>query len=267
MNGRIDLVTDAAEKAQADVYQAILALINRFEITDGRYVTNQNLGKRIALLEKRIREILGDVYAPSITEYLTTFKTVEETNVSLQKSYNQLEVEVELLSPARKTLYNQASYYLTDGLADAYIQPAKFLLMQQVTGGISLKDSQKILKRWNDGELTQGLHNSRQTPNLTKYATQVSRDTLYGYYGAVNEIIAQEYDLSSFIYTGTILEDSRELCRHLVHLKRPIELSEMPKLIEKYPRGLYPNTNSKNFIQLRGGYNCLHGAFAVKASA
>lgn len=264
MNGRIDLVTEAAEKAQEEVYETILDLINRFEITDGRFVTSQNLSRRISILEKKIREILEDIYSPSITEYLTTYKTVEETNLALQKSYNQLEIDVDLLSPARKTLYNQASYYLQEGLADAYIQPAKFLIMQQVTTGISLKDSQRILKRWNDGELTQGLHNGRQTPNLTKYATQVSRDTLYGYYGAINEVIAKEYDLTSFIYTGDIIEDSRPMCRHLVGLRRPIELDEMPALIKKYPEGLYPNTSSKNFIQLRGGYSCRHGAFAVK---
>lgn len=257
-------MTDAAAQAQEEVYKLILDLINQFEISDGRYVTNQNLSRRIGLLEKKIKDILGDIYTPSITEYLSTYRTIEETNIALHKSYNQLVVDVELLSPARKTLYNQAAYYLKDGLADAYIQPAKFLLMQQVTGGISLKDSQRILKKWNDGELTQGLHNGRQTPNLTKYATQVSRDTLYGYYGAVNEIIAKEYDLSAFIYTGDIIEDSRPMCRHLVGLKRPIELEEMPALIKKYPEGLYPNTSSKNFIQLRGGYSCRHGAFAVK---
>lgn len=264
MDGSIDLVTESATEAQESVYQAILDAINDFEISDGRYVVTQNYSKRIAILEKKIKGILGDIYASSITEYLSSFTTVEETNIALQKDYNQLEIDAKLLTPAKAAIYSQAEYYLKAGLADAYIQPAKYLLMQQVSTGISIKDSQRILKKWNDGELTGKLTSGRQTPNLQKYATQVSRDSLYQYHGAINEVISKEYDLTDFVYTGDIIEDSRPMCRHLVNLKRTISLEEMPALIEKYPQGLYPGTSKKNFIQLRGGYSCRHSAFAVR---
>lgn len=261
MDSSIDLVTEASKKAQDEVYEAIVKLIEKFEISDGRYVVNQDLGRRIALLQRKIESILGDVYLPSIKEYLSTYRTIEETNISLQKSYNDLTVEVSLLTPARKTIYEQAKYYLSEGLADAYIQPAKYLVMQHVTTGISIKDSQRIIKNWNEGET---VGNIKPTVNLQRYATQISRDATYQYHGAINEIIAKEYGLAAFIYTGDIIEDSRPICKHLVGLRRTIELDEMPALIKKYPEGLYPNTSKKNFIQVRGGYGCRHGAFAVR---
>lgn len=264
MDDSIDNVTAVAEEAQKRVYDAIVEFMNQFEISDGRFVTSQNYIRRIALIENKIKKILGDIYEPSITEYLGSFTSVEDTTLALQKSYNDLEVSLNLIAPSRRTIYDQAEYYLIQGLTDAYIQPAKYLLMQQVTTGISLADSQRILKRWNDGELTGSLTSGRQTPNLQKYATQISRDSLYQYYGAINEVIAEKYNLTAFIYTGDVIEDSRPMCRHLVGLKREIELDEMPELIKKYPQGLYPNTDKENFIQLRGGYNCRHGAFSVR---
>lgn len=261
IDGSINSVTDAAVESQQLVYEAVIDLVNRFEITDGRYVVNQNLAARMAALQKKMESILGDVYLPSIREYLSSYRTIEQTNISLQKSYNDLKVDVELLSPARKTIYNQAKYYLTEGLADAYIQPAKYLLMQHVTTGMSIKDSQRILSKWNDGETVGTV---KPAINLQRYATQISRDSAYQYNGTINEIIAKEYELDAFIYTGDVIRDSRPLCRHLVGLRRTIKLEEMPPLIKKYPQGLYPDTTKENFLNVRGGYNCRHSAMAVR---
>lgn len=262
MDGAIGTVTTAAEKAQEEVYKAIIEAINRFELTDGRFVVTQNYAARIALLEGQIKEILGDLYEPSITEYLGTFTTVEDSIVAMHKDYNELEVETALLAPARKSLYNQASYYLKKGLADAYIQPAKFLLMQQVTTGISLKDSLKILSKWNTGEYKSPVN--RQTPNLQKYATQVARDSLYQYQGTVQDTIQSRYDLTAGIYVGSIIEDSRPFCRHLVGLKRTIDIDEIPALLKQYPQGLIPGTNADNFPIYRGGYSCRHQWMPVR---
>lgn len=261
MDNSIDLVERSATEAQKQIFKAILDLINRFQVEDGRFIVGQDLTARFAALSKKIEDILGDVYLPSIKEYLSTYSTIEEVNISLQKSFNQLEVDLDILTPARKTIYNNAKHYLSEGLADGYIQPAKFLLMQQVTTGISIKDSQKIIENWNDGET---VGNIRPAVNLQRYATQLARDSTYQYHGTINEIIAQRYDLESFIYTGDIIEDSRPLCRHLIGLKRAIKISEMPGLIKKFPEGLYPNTSTKNFIVYRGGYSCRHSAFAVR---
>lgn len=264
MDGSIDLVTDAATEAQELVYQAILDAINQFEIADGRYVVTQNYSRRIAILEKKIKGILGDIYAPSITEYLSSFTTVEETNIALQKDYNQLEIDTKLLTPAKTAIYTQAEYYLKAGLADAYIQPAKYLLMQQISTGISIKDSQRILKKWNDGDLTGKLTSGRQTPNLQKYATQVSRNVLYQYHGTINELIANEYDLKGGIYTGDIIEDSRPGCKYLVGLKRIIHIDEIPGVIKRFPEGVIAGTTKENFPVYRMGHSCRHSWFAVR---
>lgn len=264
MDGSIDTLEAVSARAQDIIYQFILDYINYFEIADGRFVVNQSYARRILFMERRMKEIIGDIYAPSIKEFLPVFNTIEETNIFLHEAYNGIAVPKSLITPAKQQLYEQAAYYLEGGLAAAYVQPAKYLLMQQITRGTSLADTQKILKKWNEGELPKELNSGRQTPNLQKYATQIARDTVYQSNGAINQLIAERYELDSFIYTGDIIRDSRPLCRHLVGMHRKIKLDEMPALIKRYPQGLYPNTTKKNFLQLRAGYNCRHSAFAVR---
>lgn len=265
MDKSVDDVHKAASEAQKKIYDLLLNEVRRFELTDERFVLGQTYADKFALIEKRIKSLLGEYYAPSIKEYLGTYSTVEQTNIQLQKGYNDLVIKKSLLTPARRTVYDQAEYYLSEGLADAYIQPAKFILMQQVTTGGTLRDAESLLRNWNDGEIAPGkLVVARQTPRLQAYATQIARDSIYSYQGSIQEIIKQEYQLTKFIYVGDIIKDSRPFCRHLVGLRRKIDIDEVPKLILQFPEGLKPDTTKKNFYVNRGGYSCRHTVMAVR---
>lgn len=265
IDSTIDGVNDAATKAQQLIYEYLLKEINNFEVTDGRFVVGQDYTKRLAIITKKINAIISDIYNPSIKDYLGHYSTVDDITLALHKSYNELVIDKQKLTPARRIVYDQAEYFLTDGLADAYIQPAKYLLMQQVTTGITLKDAQGVLKQWNEGNLVSGkLTSGRQVHRLQAYSTQVARDSLFQYSGTIQNIISKEYQLDKFVYVGDVIKDSRPFCKHLVGLRRKIELTEIPPLVEKYPDGLYPNTTKKNFYQVRGGYNCRHVAMPVK---
>lgn len=265
MDDAVNLVETASEKAQRQIYEALLFEVNKFEINDGRFVVGQNYSARLAIITKKINEILGNIYRPSIREYLGRYSTVDDITLSLHKSYNELLIDKQKLTPARRIVYDQAEYFLTDGLADAYIQPAKFLLMQAVSTGITIKDAESLLKNWNDGNAVSGkLTSGRQVHRLQAYTTQVARDSIFQYSGTMQNIIAKEYDLKKFVYVGGVVQDSRPFCKHLSGLRRKIDIDEVPPLVEKYPDGLYPNTTKKNFMQVRGGYNCRHTAMAVR---
>lgn len=266
MDGEVNVIESASTLTQQEIYKYLTGYINTFQIEDGRFVLGQDYSGKIAAIQRKMTELIGKLYRPAIPQYLNSYKTIEEINVGLQRSYNQLEVDVELLTPARKAVYNQAAYYMKEGLADAYVQPAKYLIMQGVTNGITLKDAQRVLKKWNDGELSAGstLTSGRATPNLNKYAVQVARDSIYGYNGVINEIIADEYELDHLIYVGDVISDSRPSCAYLVGLKRKIALTEIPAVLKKYPQGIIPGTTMKNFFVKRCGYNCRHSATAVR---
>lgn len=274
MDGSIDDVQNVATNTQEKIYQLLLRRIQELDYIEGRLNPGQPIAQKIARITAEVNGILGETYAPRILDYLSVYQTVEDRNIALQLSYNELVINKNLLSPARKSIYDQAEYYLMDGLADAYVQPAKYLLLQSVTNGISLKQAKSLLKNWNEGNLATGgnLTSGRPTPRLQTYSTQIARDSLYSYSGAVNEIIADKYELKRFIYQGALVKDSRAFCKHLVSLDRKIEFSEVPQLIEKVaksegkslPSGMIPGTTQKNFVVRRGGYSCQHLAFAVR---
>lgn len=274
MDGSIDSVEAASAKAQELIHQVILDQINQFEVLDGRFVTTQNYAARMAVITRKINSILGEVYSPSIREYLQQYFTIDEYNTRLNRGYNELVIDKGLYSPIRRSIYDQAEYYLTDGLADAYIQPAKYLLMQAVSSGMTIKDATRMMRNWNEGKYSTGeqLATNRPTPKLDTYAVQLSRDSIFTYHGTIQEVIKDKYKLSNFIYVGGIVKDSRTFCRNLVTMRRKIGLDEIPKLIEQaakqdgksLPLGMIPGTNSKNILERRGGYGCRHTAMAVR---
>lgn len=266
LDAGINRVDIGASLAQQQIYDMLATEVMGFSTVDGRFDPGSPYMHRLSQIQRNIENIIGTTYRPSVTAYLNTYSTIEERNASMHLSYNQLKLNVNKLSEARRAIYNQAEYYLTNAVADAYVMPVKYMLMQQVTTGQSIADMQRILRNWDQGKMTDGrLTSGRPTPRLDRYAVQIARDSIYNANAAVNNKIAEDYGLDHFIYVGGLVMDSRPLCRHIVALKRKIALDEMPKLIAAYPQGLYPGTDKDNFIQNRGGWNCLHSAFPVRS--
>lgn len=266
LDAGINRVNIGASLAQQQIYDMLATEVMGFSTVDGRFDPGSPYMHRLSQIQRNIENIIGTTYLPSVTAYLNTYSTIDERNAAMHLSYNQLQVSVNHLSQARKAIYNQAEYYLTNAVADAYIMPVKYMLMQQITTGQSIADMQRILRNWDQGKMTDGrLTSGRPTPRLDRYAVQIARDSIYKANSAVNAKIAEDYGLTHFIYVGGLVRDSRPLCRHIVALKRKVALSEMPKLIRDYPQGLYPGTDKDNFINNTGGYGCLHSAFPVKA--
>lgn len=266
MDESIDAVQVASTKAQERIYELLLRRMLELDYQQGLLNPTQPLAQKIARIEGEIQYILGELYTPRITEYLDTYQIVEDRNISLQKGYNELVIAKSLLSPARKVVYDQAEYYLMDGLADAYVQPAKYLLMQAVTNGLSLKDAKSLLKNWNEGKMATGgqLTSGRPTPRLQTYSTQIARDSIYQYNGTIQNIIHEKFELTKGVYVGGLVKDSRPACKYLVGLKRKIDIDEIPAVLEKYPQGVIPGTTKKNFSVRRCGYGCMHQWHWVK---
>lgn len=283
MDVSIDSVTDSATKAQEVIFKFLTEYLNNFEILDGRFVATQDYTSRFAYIQKKIESILGDLYTPSIKEYLSVYTPIEETSIRLHKEYNDLELDLEKVAPTRKVIYNEAKYFLTEAISSSYIQPVKYLLMQHVTRGITIRQSQRILNNWNKGEITGQLTSGRPTPRLQSYATQISRDSAYQFHGTIQEKVRKEYNLQAGIYTGDIIKDSRPSCVWAVRQKRKIKLTEITAILggeipkggkeimaeknKPFLSGLIPGTNTENFGVYRFGFSCRHSWFPVKLRA
>lgn len=265
MDGSIDNLVLNSTKAQQAIYILLTEGLNEFDSTDGKFDPNQPIARKIQGLERRIYEIIEKYYNPSLGDYLRIYDLVDSDITYLHKQVNDIDVVPDDIKNVRQLVYKQAETYLTDSLADAYVQPAKYLMMQTVTNGQTIKQAQSMLKQWNEGELPAGkLSSGVHAPRLQAYSGQIARDSLYQYNGTVQDNIGKKYDLKNFIYVGGLVKDSRPFCKHLVSLRRKIALTEVPPLVDKYPDGLIPNTTKENFPVRRGGYNCLHNVMMVR---
>lgn len=265
MDDTIDKVNARAIEAQTRIFNMIIKEIENFEISNGSYVTGQDYTAKIAEIESKMYGIIAKVYNPAVYQYLKHYNAIETSTIQQHADYNGIEVDKQKLTPIKQSLYNQSSYYLTEGLADAYVQPAKFVLMQYVTKGSPVKDLRSAIERWDKGTMNAGeLASDRHAPRLQAYATQIARDSMYTYAGTMQDVIRKEHGLTKFIYVGGLVKDSRPFCRHLVMLRRKIDIEEIPPLVVAYPDGLKPDTTKKNFPLYRGGYACRHTVMFVK---
>lgn len=267
IDGRIEMVTGATQKAQNLIYKRIQELVLRFEIKEGHYVSGQDLTRQLLQIENNIKKVLfGKEYSASIKTFLADLTKIQTKTINLHKSINELEVKIASLVPARQIIYDQAKTTLLNSgaIAQNYIDPMKRLIASNVLQARSIIETVKMLEQWNDGTLSSGrLNRGMPAPNLQRYATQMARDSAYAVQRTTNEIIKEHYGLKKFIYVGSLVEASRPLCVHLVAMNRPIALDEIPELIVKYPDGLYPGTNKDNFISNCGGYGCRHICLSV----
>lgn len=124
---------------------------------------------------------------------------------------------------------------------------------------------------------------------LQKYAGVVTRDSIYGFDGTINQVVSEEYQMEAFRYVGSLIDDSRLTCiglitapnrivvkkdsianpyRDLVLEKGIYMQSSIPEIIRRSQNnpGWNPATTPETFFVYRGGYNCRHQAIPYKLS-
>lgn len=275
MDGTLGNLARASDRAQKLIYRVMLDQLNQMDVEGGRLVPTQNYAGKLAAITRAMDDIIGREFAPALSQYLRTYDTIDETNIKLQRDYNEVKIDVDALNPVRKSIYNQAQQLLTDGLAPGYKDPAKYLISQAVTTGMTIKQARSMLDNWDEGKMAKGgyLATNQPTPKLSTYAGQIATDSIFSYQGAEQELIRQNYGMDKFIYVGGIIKTSRTFCRLLVAERgRKIGFDELPEFKKKaaaidgksVPNGMIPGTNSQNFCTRRGGYQCQHNVMVVR---
>lgn len=285
MDANVDKVTDISEKLQERIYQMLVREITLFDTIEGKLSPQRDFKLRILDIENRIYRILEQKnYLETVTGFVDTFQTIEARTLKIHKTFNDLDVAITAVKPQRQLLYQQALDGFTKSLATSYVEPAKYLLISQVTGGASIKDALEQLDLWNNDKMVTGkfTNNASPAPSLTKYATQLARDSAYAVSRNTNNIIKDKYGLDAIAYVGGVVEDSRPVCEYLVSLKRDIKLSEIQELLDgnippeamkfspkptkkAFLQGVIPGTDATNFCSRCGGYSCRHSAWPVRS--
>ncbi len=204
-------------------------------------------------------------YNEEIKGYLRKFETIEIANTRLHKVLNKLNIS-QVINLAKKE-----RGVVTAKLATGIVGAIEENLTGNAMRKVFTKEVQKVLfdnlilgtpfstARANLSEFIRGKEGLGQ---LERWSGQITRDALNQYDGKINAMVAEEYGMNAYRYTGSLITDSREQCERWVN-RKILLIKDLTKEIEwanSQGSGMIPGTNKKNFAQFRGGYNCRHSA-------
>jgi len=122
-----------------------------------------------------------------------------------------------------------------------------FIQEQKIAGKTNTEDFKTAVD-----ELKQSYGSTVTGANLAVYSGQIVQDALMGFDGQFAKFRADEIGLTSYIYYGTIIRDSRDFC--VEHVNKVFTEDEARELWQQEWQG---KSGSDPFLD-RGGYNCRH---------
>lgn len=248
-------------KIEADIYDRVITYLDKFGRTGGKFKAKERPFSLINGIKKELKDIIGKSdYISAVDDYLVSFDDIS-TNVSIiQKEINNLRVRPALYNDLKKALVEQAKDDLLEAGVDArFGDPIKKILFTQINIGADIGETKRLLDIMITGKDKDGI--------LSRYAGQVARDAAQQYEGHINQVIKNEFNLTSIAYVGSVVKDSRKQCRRWVDMGTISDkyLQKQIDWAEKNGSGMIPGTSPENFIINRGGYNCRHTAYPVRA--
>ena len=137
-------------------------------------------------------------------------------------------------------IYQQADTAKQQQLVD-------FIQKQKIAGKTNTEDFKTAVD-----ELKQTYGSTVTGANLAVYSSQIVQDALMGFDGQFAKYRADELGLTSFVYYGSIIRDSRDFC--VEHADQVFTEEEARALWQQDWQG---KSGSDPFLD-RGGYNCRH---------
>lgn len=255
--------------SESVILEEIKKLFDVVDVSGGKLRSNEKTIEFLASLEKRILTALKKSgYSESVLGLLKNFDKIQDNNIKLAKSVNDVLVGKNQLSSLTKLeVQNATDKLIGSGISKDFIIPIKQSLYRNITTGANVDDAKETIENFL-------VSKGKKKSHLLRYASQVARDTLSQYDGALQAAIGNELGLNDYLYAGSIIEDSRGQCVHWVnkkYLEREELIDEIATAVNngylggQKCSGMIPDTTIDTFAINRGGYNCRHRAIRTKA--
>ena len=196
------------------------------QITEADLVTIQQL-KKIAFSQfQNLATEFSNTLAQEVYQSTLVGKPITEMIQTLRDKINGI--------------YQQADDKKRQELVD-------FVQAQRIAGKTNTEDFKTAVD-----ELKQTYGSTVTGDNLASYSGQIVQDALMGFDGQFAKFRADELGLTSYVYYGSIIRDSRDFC--VEHANKVFTEEEARELWQNDWQG---KSGSDPFID-RGGYNCRH---------
>lgn len=274
--GYVDDKLKLIEEAERELFKnfdwlnlKVLAAVNKkllqFEIKAGRFVDGTDAVVIVSELKKDIRAIIdGEDYQGRWDGWLKNYDDIVALNLKIQSAVNGVKLTASNFSDVKRAaIDNVVSSLVEEGVDANFIAPLTQGLMRNVLLGSTVTDTQHYLETYIVGD-------DEVQGKLVRYAGQLARDSISQFDGQLNQQIMNENDMDGFAYVGSLVDDSRPFCVHVIEdLDGFVSSEDLDELLQEYlssqslSRGMIDDTTPDNFAVYRGGWNCRHAAIAV----
>lgn len=213
----------------------------------------KNLRDIIDLKRKIGDALVGNaLYQSKVKQVLEGYKELAKLSDDFMgvilDDYNRKQDLYEAILKANVNITKDA--LLGAGVRDNFSNAIRELLKANISGIGDKKELRKILTQFIEGSET-------EKPFLQRYITQVTNDSVMTFNQEYLNTISEDLDIEYYLYSGTIIKDSRPFC--VARTGRLFTKEQVKAWGKLGPwQGKIPGTNEKTIFVYRGGYNCRH---------
>jgi len=274
IDSAIDSFNDSIPEIQKEIDLQIRLLIKELDL-NGKYIKNsvQNIRLLMKLRNKIETIVVNEAYKKKVEQFADTFNNISTLQNLYFSSLEKRFVPSKILAAIKEDAISATVRSLTEGGINANLTTGiEDILRTYIRSGgeyVELVDKMKTF-----------ISGNKDVPGyLTRYAKQITIDSLQQYNAAYNHAISADLGYEWYIYIGSNITTTREFCARMTS-KKYFHKTEIPEIlkghIDEYkvrinPKtdlwyGAYEDTSANNFNDRRGGYQCRHQIYAVSAT-
>ena len=274
IDSAIDDFNEGIPSVQREIDSEIRLLIKSLDM-NGKFIKNsvQNI-RLLSKLRSKIESIvLNDSYKKKVEQFAQTFNTVATLQNLYFTSLDKRFTPSKILGAIKEDAIGATIRSLTEGGINANLTSGiEDILRTYIRNGGEYVELVDKMKTFISG-------NNNVPGYLTRYARQVTIDSIQQYNAAYNHAISAELGYEWYMYIGSNITTTREFCQKMTK-KKYFHKSELPEILKGRIDGQQVRINPKtdlwygaredtsvnNFNDRRGGYQCRHQIYAVAST-
>ncbi len=274
IDSAIDSFNNSIPEIQKEIDLQIRLLIKELDL-NGKYIKNsvQNIRLLMKLRNKIETIVVNEAYKKKVEQFAYTFNEVSALQNLYFSSLEKRFVPSKILAAIKEDAIGATVRSLTEGGINANLTTGiEDILRTYIRSGgeyVELIDKMKTF-----------ISGNKDVPGyLTRYAKQITIDSLQQYNAAYNHAISSDLGYEWYMYIGSNITTTRDFCDKMTK-KKYFHKSEIPEILKGKidgaqvkinPNtglwyGAYEDTSAKNFYDRRGGYQCRHQIYAVSSA-
>ena len=286
---RANAITSLEDKQQELLIKALQQLENKV-VETALKLPNRNgvlFDTRLAIeLRPKLQKAIEDLYLTKVQTFINDYDKIAANIVAtygklpIPAEFKQItEIDLQVIQQLKKLSFSQfqnlgnefantlANEVYQSTLTGRPVTEMVQTLRSKINGIYQQSDNRKaqelvdyIANNPNGAEVDTAVSQlqtiygrDRLGDNLNRYATQIVQDSLMGFDGQFAKFRADQLGLTSYVYYGSLVRDSREFCKENAN-----KIFTEDEIRQKWADETWQGKAQGDPFVVRGGYNCRH---------